>query len=185
MLDSDIWINIKKGEKSSLKQLHEKYFHQMYLYAVHETDESGLAEELVNDCFIKIWENRRKIDIHSCVKNYLFLMLRNSIVDQHRKRKLQTVPLSNELQTTQFYDDELFFDDQKKYARLYQAVKKLPYRRREVLELATFESLSHNEIAEKLSISKSTVKNQMVQAYKSLSEMLDPKDFSFFLLFKK
>jgi RNA polymerase sigma-70 factor (ECF subfamily) len=68
---------------------------------------------------------------------------------------------------------------------LYQAVKKLPDQCRKVLELSTFESLTYQEIAEKLQISKNTVKTQVGRAYKHLREMLDPKDFNFFLVIRK
>jgi len=45
--------------------------------------------------------------------------------------------------------------------------------------------LSYQEIADKLNISRNTVKTQMGRAYKYLREMLDPKDFNFFLVFRK
>ena len=81
--------------------------------------------------------------------------------------------------------DEKFFDDQKQYARLYLAMKKLPDQCRKVLELSIFESLSYQEIADQLHISKNTVKTQVGRAYKHLREMLDPKDFNFFLVIRR
>src|SRR5690554_799244 len=95
-----LWIEIKCGDKFALKQLHEMYFHQMYLYAAKLLpNNNGLAEELVSDCFIKLWENRKNIQITHSVKHYLFTMLRNSVIDNIRKKKLITEPLSENLQT--------------------------------------------------------------------------------------
>jgi RNA polymerase sigma-70 factor (family 1) len=181
--DSFLWKDIKRNDKKALRKLHEKYFYQMCLYAsktVHEN--SGLAEELVSDCFIKLWENRRKIEIQYSVKHYLFLMLHNGIIDHFRKKRLFIEPLSEDYPAT---GDEKFFDDQKQYALLYLAEKKLPDQCRKVLELAIFESLTYQQIAEKLQVSKNTVKTQIGRAYKHLREMLDPRDFNFFLLVKK
>jgi RNA polymerase sigma-70 factor (ECF subfamily) len=76
--------------------------------------------------------------------------------------------------------DEKEFDDQKQYARLYLAVKKLPDQCRNILEMAVYESMKYQEIADKLNISRNTVKTQMGRAYKYLREMLNPKDFIFF-----
>jgi RNA polymerase sigma-70 factor (family 1) len=181
--DSTIWKDIKQNDKKALRKLHDKYFHQMYLYAARSTNgNEGLAEELVSDCFIKLWENRKKIDIHDSVKHYLFLILHNHIIDHFRKKKLLTEPLAQDFAVP---GDEKFFDDQKQYARLYLAVKKLPDQCRKVLELSIFESLTYQEIAEKLHISKNTVKTQVGRAYKHLREMLDPKDFNFFLIIRK
>jgi RNA polymerase sigma-70 factor (family 1) len=181
--DSTIWKDIKQNDKKALRRLHDKYFHQMYLYASKSTNgNEGLAEELVSDCFIRLWENRKNIDIHDSVKHFLFIMLHNHIIDYHRKKKPLTEPLEQDFPVP---GDEKFFDDQKQYARLYVAVKKLPDQCRKVLELSIFESLSYQEIAEKLEISKNTVKTQMGRAYKHLREMLDPKDFNFFLVISK
>ena len=180
MEDKSIWKEIRQSNKKAIKKLHDKYFHQMYLYAIKSTKgNDDVAEELVSDCFIKLWENRKKIDIRGSVKHYLFLMLHNHIIDHFRKKKLLTEPLG---QNVEIPGDEKFFDDQKQFARLYQAVNKLPDQCRKVLELAIYESLSYQEIAEKLQISKNTVKTQVGRAYKYLREMLNPTDFNFFLL---
>lgn len=183
MEDLDLWKNIKDGNKTALKKLHSKYFHQMCLYAIKSTHgNTPLAEELVSDCFIKIWEYRKKIEIKTSVEHYLFLILHNEIVDHYRKKRVITEPLIQDFIAPV---NEKEFDDQKHYARLYKAVKKLPEQCRKILELAVYDSLSYNEIAEKLHISRNTVKTQMGRAYKHLREMLDPKDFNFFMVFRK
>ncbi len=182
-MEDFLWKSIQQGDISSLKHLHNRYFHQMYLYAAKSIPNSnGLAEELVSDCFIKLWENRRQIEIHSSVKHYLFVILHNSIIDHYRKKRMLTEPITENIVAP---GDEKFFDDQKQYAKLYLAVKKLPEQCRRILELAVFETLTYNEIAEKLHISKNTVKTQIGRAYRSLHEMLDPKDFNLFLMVRR
>jgi RNA polymerase sigma-70 factor (family 1) len=181
--NSFTWEGIKQGDKAALKKLHSTYFQQMCLYAARTLHNSnGLAEELVDDCFIKLWENRNKIEIHTSLKNYLFLMLHNTIIDHIRKKKLMTEPLTGDYFMP---GDEKEFDDQKQYVTLYNALKKLPDQCRKVLELAIYDSKTYNEIAEELHISKNTVKTQMGRAYKHLKEKLDPKEFSLFILATK
>lgn len=181
MRDNHLWENIKRGNKQALKELHYRYFHQMCLYAFKNTDNSGLAEELVSDCFIKIWENRKKIEISTSVKHYIFLMLRNSIVDYHRRKRIVAEHPDEFPEPA----DEVFFDEQQEYARLYTALIKLPEQRRKILEMAVFDSMTYQQIAEKLDISKNTVKTQMGRAYRFLKETLDPKDFLLFLVCRK
>ncbi|MCD6366637.1 MAG: sigma-70 family RNA polymerase sigma factor [Bacteroidales bacterium] len=181
MEDKRLWKNIKNGDREALNKLHKKYFHQMCLYAHKSTNESGIVEELVSDCFIKIWENRRRINIKVSVKNYIFLMLRNSIVDYFRKKQIFQEPMEKLPEIA----DESYFDEQKQYALLYQALEKLPQQRRKILELAVFDSQSYNEIAQKLNISKNTVKTQIARAYRFLKETLDPKDFYLFYFFAR
>ncbi len=150
----------------------------MCLYAARSIrGNSCLAEELVSDCFIKLWGKRKKIDIQISVRHYLFIMLHNAVIDHFRKKDMLTEPICEEFTALGTAPgDEIDFDKHLEYARLYQAVKKLPDKCRLVLELAVFEQLTYNEIGEKLQISRNTVKTQIGRAYKHLREILGPKD---------
>ncbi len=145
----------------------------MSLYAAKIIHDQGAIEEIVSDCFIKIWEKRQKLQIHKSVKHYLFLMLRNAIIDYLRK-------LENEKELSfdiPDFPDETYFDEQQSFAQLHQSISKLPEQRRLILEMIAFDNLSYKETAEKLGISVNTVKTQMGRAYKFLKETLNPKDF--------
>ncbi len=148
----------------------------MCLYTQKSTADSRLTEELVSDCFIKIWESRSKIEIKSSVKHYIFLMLRNNVIDYYRKKRIITEPIENIPEPA----NEGYFDEQKQYAKLYSLLQKLPDQRRTIVEMAVFESLTYKEIAQKLNITKNTVKTQIGRAYRFLKENLDPQDFYFF-----
>jgi RNA polymerase sigma-70 factor (family 1) len=176
-----IWQNIQTGDRQSLKNLHDKYFHQMLLFARKSVNDPLLAEELVSDCFIKIWENRSRIVIKVSVKSYLYLMLRNSIIDHYRHRQLATKSLG---QIPEIAEEDVF-DHFMQYAKLYAALEKLPQQRQKILELAVFDALTYDEIAGKLGITKNTVKTQIARAYRYLRETLGPGDFFLFLLFRK
>lgn len=183
MEDIHLWKKIKNGNKAALKKIQNKYFYQMYLYAIKLTHgDSGLAEEMVSDSFIKLWEQRKNIEIKTSFENYLFLILRNRIIDHFRKKRIITEPLINDFIASVSENE---FDSEKHYARLYKAVKKLPSQCRKVLEMAVYESMTYQEIADSLNISRNTVKTQMGRAYKHLREMLDPKDFNFFLIIRE
>ena len=181
MEDETLWEGIKHSNLDSLKGLHARYFCQMCLFARNSVKENETAEELVSDCFIKIWENRKSIEIRSSLKSYLYLMLRNSIIDHYRRKQLAT----QRVEVIPDVADEYNFDEQKHYASLYQALEKLPSQRRKILELAVFESKTYNEIAELLGITRNTVKTQIARAYHFLKETLNPKDLYFLFIFKK
>ncbi len=173
MEDQYLWENIKKGSKTDFKKLHDRYFNQLCLYAFKYAKKPEYIEELVSDCFIKLWENRKTIEIKTSVKNYIFLMLRNSIIDYQRKKKFLTQSLDDISEPA----GEDVFDEQKEYVVLYSALEKLPEQRRKILELAAFESLSYNQIAEKLQISRNTVKTQISRAYHFLKEKIQSERF--------
>lgn len=180
MEELKLWHNIKRGDNKALQELHDKYFHVMCLFASKSINDHQNVENLVSDCFIKIWENRKEIEIKTSIKAYLYRMLRNRVVDYYRKKEEITDSICE-------FDDNVEdtdFDDSQRYAKLYQAISKLPEQRRRILELAIFESHSFQEIADKLEISKNTVKTQIARAYRFLKESLKPQDFYFFCFFK-
>jgi len=182
MDDQSVWNKIVEGDVDALRILHDKYYHPMWLWASKYTRNDSLAEELVSDCFIKLWDGRRKIIIEKSLKSYLFLMLRNQIVSQARKSKHEFVFGAVSLPEV---PDEVTVNHQDFYAELYAAIHKIPEQRRRILELAVFESLSYKEIASQLGISVNTVKTQMGRAYQFLKEELDPKNFLLFHFFLK
>jgi RNA polymerase sigma-70 factor (ECF subfamily) len=176
--DLILWKKIRNGDTQALKVLHDRYFYQLYLYAKKIYHNQQGLDEAVSDCFIKLWSKRNEIIIERSVKAYLFLMLRNELIDTSRKKN-GIIFLENG-SMPEFPENETI-DEFDQYAHLYQALEKLPEQRRRILELAVFESCTYAQIAEKLHISINTVKTQMGRAYRFLKEELDPK--SMHLLF--
>lgn len=182
MDDRQIWERIVGGDVVALSILHDKYYYQLWLYANKFTQDGPVAEELVADCFIKLWDRHKSISIEKSLKAYLFLMLRNQIVSQLRKDK-QKVSIG--IHSIPDIPDDVCINNYDFYADLYNAIQKIPEQRRKILELAAFESLTYKEIADRLNISVNTVKTQMGRAYQFLKEELDPKSFLLFSMLQK
>jgi RNA polymerase sigma-70 factor (family 1) len=182
MDDQNIWGKIVNGDVDALRILHDKYYYQMWLWASKYARNETLAEELVSDCFIRLWERRKHIFIEKSLKSYLYLMLRNQVVSQARKSKHELVFGSDNLPDVA---DEVTISNQDYYAALYRAIQKIPEQRRKILELAAFESFTYKEIAAQLNISVNTVKTQMGRAYQFLKEELEPNHFLLFHFFLK
>ncbi len=180
MDDQQIWSRIVGGNVEALQVLHDRYYYPMWLWTSKYTRDKTLSEELVSDCFIKLWERRQYIVIEKSLKSYLYLMLRNQIVSLSRQSKnilfvgLDKLPDMPD-------ESEVFRHEY--YASLYKAIQRMPEQRRRILELAAFESLTYKEVAEKLNISVNTVKTQMGRAYQFLKEELDPNHFLLFHVF--
>lgn len=179
--DLKIWERIRSGDATAVKSLHNKYFYQLHLYGKKFCHNSSFLDEAVSDCFIKLWTRRNDLVINRSVKSYLFLMLRNGLIDILR-RKDHTLHFE-EGSVPDLPDDEMH-DELDRYAKLYSTLERLPEQRRHILELAVFESFTYAQIAEKLHISVNTVKTQMGRAYRFIKEELDPKSLQFFFMLK-
>lgn len=179
--DLTLWKNIREGDTQALKELHDRYYYQMCLYALKMYHCQNGMDEAVSDCFIKLWTKRNEIVIERSVKSYLYLMLRNSLIDLTRKKN-GTILL--EINALPELPDNEAQNELDNYARLYKALEKLPEQRRRILELAVFESFTYAQIAEKLQISINTVKTQIGRAYRFLKEELDPRSIQLLFLLK-
>jgi len=179
--DFKIWEKIRLGDTSAIKALHDKYFYQLYFYGKKVCHDSAVLEEIVSDCFIKLWTRRNDLLIDRSLKAFLYLMLRNGLIDVLRKKNIFTQIIDG---TFPDLPDEESQNELDHYAFLYNALEKLPEQRRRILELAVFESFTYAQIAEKLQISVNTVKTQMGRAYRFLKEELDPRSLQLFFMLK-
>lgn len=174
-----LWEKIRNGDTQALEVLHDRYFDQMNLYSRKIAGNQYGIEEIVSDCFIKLWTKRASILIEKSVKNYLFLILRNGLIDEFRKKKKKLLLTSSAIVEP---PDEDTLNEFNYYISLYQALERLPDQRRRILKMAVFESKTYHEIAEELQISVNTVKTQIGRAYRFLKEELDPKTFQLFFM---
>ncbi|MCE1200416.1 MAG: sigma-70 family RNA polymerase sigma factor, partial [Marinilabiliales bacterium] len=158
--DLKLWERIRADDTFALKELHDRYYYLLHLYARKMFHHEEEIEEAISDCFITLWNKRKELFIAKSLKSYLCLMVRNNLIDQQRKKK----PIAfYEIQSIDLPDFESEQDLQR-YACLYNALEKIPEQRRKILELAVFDSLSYDQIAKKLNISVNTVKTQMGRA---------------------
>lgn len=180
--DHQTWLAIVDGDVKALKTLHDKYYPQLWHWAKQLTSDEAVAKELVSDCYIKLWENKRHIFIDKSVKSYLFSMVRNQVLSHLRKSKQIKIINYDELPEVPLFEED---DNNEFYVALHKALKKIPIQRRQILELAVFDSLSYAQIAEKLNISTNTVKTQISRSYKFLKEELSHKHLILFNLLRQ
>jgi len=140
-------------------------------FATHYTGDSHVAEEIVQQVFLRLWEKRDTITITGPVKAYLFSAIRNTAISQWRKdvvRSEKENGYGKSKDTTVGAGEEV-----KELERLYrQALERLPERCREVFILSRQQHMKYAEIAEAMNISVKTVENQMGKALKILHEEL-------------
>lgn len=156
--------------------IYERYCKRLFNFVVRYVKLEMDAEEIVQNVFVKLWENREKINTHSSFESYLFTISYNSAISLlrkriHEKKYLEHLhSLRNENVAAELTDEIYFTELNNKIKSL---LAELTPRQREIFLLSREEGFTHEEIAKKLGISVNTVKNHMVAVLNFLKSNID------------
>ena len=156
--------------------IYEQYCKRLYGFVIRYVKQEADAEEIVQEVFIKIWENRRKIDVYSSFESYIFTISYNSAISLlrkrvHEKKYLEHLKFSQEFDLTPELTDEIHFKELNE--KIQTLLGELTPRQKEIFLLSREEGLTHEQIAKKLGISVNTVKNHIVTALSLLKSNID------------
>ena len=173
------------GDEEAFKYFFDTHYDDLCNFVNSYLRDTILSEDIVQNIFVHLWENKNKLPPDCSVKSYLYTASKNKSLNFLRNKKnqnriLESLKGSDEL--AEFTSDQyLEFDEL--HAVLQKGIEKLPDRCREIYKLSRNEGLSNKEIAEKLSISVKTVENQVTIAIRKLKEHLQPYEDQIFILF--
>ncbi len=172
--DSQLVDQLHLNNTQAFDVLFRRYNGKVYRFALKFNLSQADAEEIVQEAFCGIWENRANIDSGKKFESYLFGIARNQIHSFLRKKMLFIKYLDyfeNDTlqQATDPYDD-LQYVELKQFLSRY--IRMLPPRRREIFELSRFDRLTYQQIAKKLNISENTVDTQIRHALNFLKNNL-------------
>lgn len=164
------------GDPTALDEALQRYWRPLLRFAAVRLDDSGTAEDVVQDTFLALWERRARWRPSDSLRPLLYRILRNRILDSRRSDRVRTRRLRRFRRqetgalVTPFENAEA---DELTVAMSY-AIDSLPPRRREVFLLARHENLSYRQISEVMGISEQTVANHMSAAMGDLRRTLEP-----------
>ena len=169
ILENDaLLIKLKNGDATAFEEIYNQYRSKIYSYALKLSKSAVVAEEIVQEVFIKIWQKREQLNPELHFGAYLKKITLNHVLN-HLKKVAREKTLQDELFNylsliRNNAEDGLL---EKELLKTYeQAIAQLPPQKKIIYQLSRNEELSHDEIAKKLNISKNTVKNHMVEATK-------------------
>ena len=176
-INQDRLIN---GDEKEFKSLFDLLYVGMVQQATFYTNDFAVAEDVVQEIFVRLWEKRGELKSVQNLEGYLLLSVKNRCLNylEHQQvvDKYKQYCLLQEIQDDDDEDPEQFIED------IGKLLDKLPEKRKMVLELCVIESKSYAEIADLLGISLNTVKDYVKKAYAFLREELR-REVSFPVLF--
>ena len=181
---SKLLYELSQGNELAFTKLYNEYKNVVFSTALKITKSRMLAEEVVQDVFLKIWQNHENLAAITNIENYLFIISRNHIFDMIKKiaRDTSLVVDSNYINTSTNDTEDAIKDDQYNVI-LNQIVDQLPPQQQKIYKMAKWDGLSHQKIGEDLGISTETVKKHMAQALKFVRTKISPYMNMFMTLF--
>jgi len=150
-------------KKKRFSKLFNKYYKKLYNYAFKITKEKVISEEVVQDSFIKLWENIEKVkEVDRSIEAYLMITLKNKIIDYYRKTQTQ-------IKHTNLYtlnkETELNIDAQWELCDKIDLIySKLPEKTVSIFKLSRDKGLTYQEISVHKNISIKTVELHISKA---------------------
>lgn len=175
--DEQLLLNaLSQGDEIAFKALFMRYFLRVRCFIDRLLQDPPAAEDLAQDIFLKIWQNREEMGDVSNLNAYMYNASRNA-VHQYLRHKLVVSRYRETIGHT--HDDmlsevnaehELFADDL--LMLISYTVENMPSQRRTVYNMSRIEGHSNDEIADILSISKRTVENHLTSALADIRKVL-------------
>jgi RNA polymerase sigma-70 factor (family 1) len=168
-----VWQMLADGSEYAFTQLFDHYRGKVYSVAWHFLKSPVLAEEIVQDVFMKIWLKRQDLGEVQHTENYLFILTRNLILDRLKALSYEMAARKEWPLSSAFIDDGDYRLRQNQCEELLSAaVDRLPQRQKEVYRMSKMQGLSHEVIAGELQLSRLTVKKHMAEALKFIRKYL-------------
>ena len=173
---------LKKGSMRAFDAIYSMYFKRLYAYCFQFTKSGEDAEEIVQDVFLRLWNVRESIRQEETLRSLLFIMSKHYLINAYHDNINSPifedyVDYQEKLSVNGSAQNHLEYEDFLGHVK--QALKQLPKTQQAVIELSRLKDMSTSEIAEQLSLSEQTVKNQMTLGLKTLRSLLG---FAFFVL---
>lgn len=168
--DQELCSLLRHGDKSAFARLYEMYSQRIYTNLIRLLKDEDLAQELLQEVFVRIWDKRETLQVETSFRSYLYRVSENLVRDFFRKAAKDKRMMEHLIMAA----SELYVDNEELYIHkennilLHQAIDTLPPQRRRIFILCKIEGKSYNEVSEITGVSVSTINDHIVKATKAI-----------------
>ncbi|SFZ89466.1 RNA polymerase sigma-70 factor, ECF subfamily [Flaviramulus basaltis] len=180
--DFEILNRLKQRDSAAFKELFDLYYLPLSTHALKYCDSFAMAEDIVQDLFVKIWDDKLYMKFDEYIGPYLFKAVKNNALQAIKaKAKYRFEDIENQVDNLLAEDklDKEFVEQEKN--KLYQKIESLPRKSKEVFMSIVLENLKYKEVALKYDISVNTVKTHYSRALKQLRSGIEIIILLFFI----
>lgn len=185
--DDNIFLmeSLTNGDEKAYKFLLNKFHRKLNAYALTLVNDHSMAQDIVQNVFLKTWKNRSKLNPEFSIQSFLYKSVYNEFINSYQQNKAMMLLQQKYVESLQHVvetTDESSIE--RMLAIINKEIQNLPNKCQQVFILSKKEGLTNIEIAEHLDVSIKTVEAQISKAYKILKDKLkDNYNMMLFLLF--
>jgi RNA polymerase sigma-70 factor (ECF subfamily) len=170
--ESELTIKIREGDADAFKNLFETYCQALIYFAWRYVKNTQVAENIVQDVFLRIWLNRTKLNPALKIKSYLYKAVKNQAFQHLRKAKYENQKENIQALDSSTKSPEDILNEKEIAVSVQRAISELPPQSRLIFTMSKYNNLKYSEIAEIQNISIKTVETHMGRALKFLRKRL-------------
>lgn len=182
---NDLASRLRQDDIGAFNKIYWNYHNAVYANTLKLTRDTAIAEDIVQEVFVTLWEKRHKIDTEQDLAGWLFVVSHHKAID-HLKRKLRHALAEKILQEVMEDQNAIEADlTEEQLTIIEKAVDQLSPQKRKVFELCKMQRRTYEKAAEELHISKYTVKEYLSEAMISIKKYVGqhPTQAGMFILF--
>jgi len=169
-LQKNLIIRLKNGDELAFNELYSAYSKPMYLKILRMVKYKDTADELVQELFIKLWDNRTKIDVEKSFQSFMYTIAQNLVYNYFRKVASDNSLIESLLLrgTDPDLSAEELLLNKESYALLQQAIDQLSPQRKMAFNLCKMEGKSYEEASQLMGVSVPTINSHITQSLQSI-----------------
>jgi len=169
---------IASGSKLAFESVFLSYFPKVKRFISGLLQDENIAEDLAQDIFVKIWQNRSDLVNIENLNAYFYQAARN-IAYQHIRKQLlirkyrenhQEYMINNNLILNEEQEEKIYANQLKAF--IQATINRMPPQRKKIYEMSRLQGKKNDEIAQELAISKRTVENHLTQALADIRQTI-------------
>lgn len=184
--EAELLSRLQNGDEEAFAQLFYAYKDKLHGFLLGITRSEQLAEDLVQDVFLKIWQNRSSVSDVDNFNAYIYGIARNQVIDSLRRFARETYALDQLAESTSFATEGNTplnaLENKEIQEKIHEAVRQLPPQQQKVYILYKEEGLKTEDVAEQMNLSVSTIRNHMMHATSNLRRILSYSYLSSFIV---
>lgn len=174
LLEKALLIRLNNHDHSAFHEIYDHFSTQLYFNILRMVRDEDVAQEILQELFVKIWEKRSVIDPDKAFSSFLHRVAKNMVYDHFRKlsvaKRLETHLTTVTNNSYSHIEEELIYKESNQL--FLDAVAQLSPQRKQVFTLCKIEGKSYNEVSDLLKISTSTVSDHLLKSNKFIKAQM-------------